>query len=215
MNMMHNHTKIPATPPRSPGLLLFLGSPTHEAAVDGEEGLLLAVGEGRVEADRCLGGRRLQGLAVLPGVLGSVRFRALEQAGLGEQRLRRDVERGRDRAQHANGGFVEAALDLAEVRVGHLGEFCHLPQGEIGEPPLGADEATECVHVRPRSSLICRQRGYGWWYGRCDWCYLAVAVARSAVFFTASGYFLPASVATSSSLTKNSFSVAHSFSAKP
>ena len=47
-------------------------------------------------------------------------------------------------------------------------------------------------------------------------CYLAAAlVARSAVFFAASGTFFPASVATSRSLTKKSFSVAHSFSANP
>ena len=84
-----------------------------------------------------------------PPPLTTVSGPLLENPGPDVEGLRADPQACRYLLQDLRARPLQAALDLAEVGVGHLGELGHLPQCEIGEPPLGADEATECVHVRP------------------------------------------------------------------
>jgi anti-anti-sigma factor len=106
---------------------LPLADLAEHAAVDGDQGRLLFLAEALVGADRILG---------RPGRLrAGARFRdpdcrvgrdLVDEAGLGHQRLRGNVERVGDLLEHAHRGLVQAALDLAEVRVRQVRQFRQL-----------------------------------------------------------------------------------------
>jgi anti-sigma B factor antagonist len=106
---------------------LPLADLAEHAAVDGDQGRLLFLAEALVGADRILG---------RPGRLrAGARFRdpdcrvgrdLVDEAGLGHQRLRGNVERVGDLLEYAHRGLVQAALDLAEVRVRQVGQFRQL-----------------------------------------------------------------------------------------
>ena len=119
----------------------------EHAAVDGDQGRLLLVAEAFVGADRVLGRRRFRGVAVR-GFARGAGGHLVDEAGLGHQRLRGDVERVGDLLEHAHRGLVQAALDLAEVRVRQVGQLRELAQGQVGHPALGADEGAERLPLR-------------------------------------------------------------------
>lgn len=108
-------------------------------------------GECRVAPDRLLGSRA-----------GDVA--AVEQPSLRKQGLCRNVERRRERAQHAHRWLVQAALDLAEVWVGDIGAGGELPQRNVGQLALRSDIARAIAGSRsirasrrdPSASPACR-----------------------------------------------------------
>jgi len=120
---------------------------SEHAAVDRDQGGLLLPGETSVRADRVLGqrGARL-GLAGVGGRRAG--GHRVDQAGLGEQRLRRHVERVGDGLEHPDRGLVQAALDLAQVRVGQVGQLRELAERQVGHPALAADEGAERLPLR-------------------------------------------------------------------
>src|ERR1700683_3348428 len=88
----------------------------EHAAVDGDQGRLLFLAEALVGADRILGRRgRLRARARFGDAACRVGRDLVDEAGLGHQRLRGNVERVGDLLEHAHRGLVQAALDLAEV----------------------------------------------------------------------------------------------------
>ena len=123
---------------------LPLADLTEHAAVDGDQGRLLFLAEAFVGADRILGRRgRLRAGACFRNPACRVGRDLVDEAGLGHQRLRGNVERVGDLLEHAHRGLVQAALDLAEVRVRQVGQFRELAQGQVGHPALSADEGAE------------------------------------------------------------------------
>jgi anti-anti-sigma factor len=99
----------------------------EHAAVDGDQGCLLFLAEALVGADRILGRRRrLRAWARFGDAACRVGRDLVDEAGLGHQRLRGNVERVGDLLEHAHRGLVQAALDLAEVRVRQVGQFREL-----------------------------------------------------------------------------------------
>jgi anti-anti-sigma factor len=100
---------------------------TEHAAVDGDQGRLLFLAEALVGADRILGRRgRLRAGACFRNPACRVGRDLVDEAGLGHQRLRGNVERVGDLLEHAHRGLVQAALDLAEVRVRQVRQFREL-----------------------------------------------------------------------------------------
>jgi len=106
-----------------------MSSGGDEAAINPDQSLLLLGGEFPVEADRSLDGRPIVG-----------RGGAVEKAGARVEGLGRDLKRVGDPFQDLSRRFVKASLDLTEVRVRDLRENRQLPEREVGEPALGADE---------------------------------------------------------------------------
>jgi hypothetical protein len=120
----------------------------EHAAVDGDQRRLLLVAEALVGADRVLGLRDVLLIGRRP-----VRVRAgggdrVDQAGLGEQRLGRDVERVGDRLEHAHRGLMQAPLDLAEVGIGQAGQLRELAERQVGPLALLPDEDAERLALR-------------------------------------------------------------------
>jgi hypothetical protein len=107
--------------------------------VDVDQGLFLVVGQDRVGAD----GRLDRG----PGG-GRALLAVLEQPGLDQQGLGREVEGVGDRLEHPDRRLVQAPLQLAQVRVGDLGHLGQLPQRQVGQLALGPDEGAEGLHLR-------------------------------------------------------------------
>jgi methylenetetrahydrofolate dehydrogenase (NADP+)/methenyltetrahydrofolate cyclohydrolase len=97
------------------------GRLAEHASVDRDHGGLLVLGEAGVGPDRVLGGRSVR---VGAGILGLVLagYHGVDQAGLGEQGLGGHVEGVGDLLEDPHRGLVQAALDLAEVGVGQLGQ---------------------------------------------------------------------------------------------
>src|SRR5690242_17392387 len=130
-------------------LLLFLcyrRRRGEHAAVDGDQGGLLVVAEARVGGDSLLGapGVRLVGVRGLGGPDGH----RVDQAGLGEERFRGNVERAGECLEHADGRLVQAPLDLAEVRVGQAGQLGELAERQVGALALLTDEGAKCLPLR-------------------------------------------------------------------
>src|SRR5580704_462358 len=116
----------------------------EHAAVDGDQGRLLLLAEPFVGADRVLGRRGgLRGGLRAAAVARRVGGDLVDEAGLGHQRLRGHVERVGELLEHAHRGLVQAALDLAEVRVRQVGQLRELAQGQVGHPALGADKGAK------------------------------------------------------------------------
>src|SRR5438552_7028217 len=109
----------------------------HVAAVDGEEGFLLAFRQSRVGADGDFGGGSRAARA--SGAL----FTALHQARLGQQGFCREIQGRGDGTEHADRWFVKAALYLAEVGVRDVRSLGELPERELGELPLSANELAQ------------------------------------------------------------------------
>jgi anti-sigma B factor antagonist len=106
---------------------LPLADLAEHAAVDGDQGRLLFLAEALVGADRILGRRgRLRAGAGFGDPACRVGRDLVDEAGLSHQRLRGNVERVGDLLEHAHRGLVQAALDLAEVRVRQMGQFRQL-----------------------------------------------------------------------------------------
>src|SRR6266540_350232 len=101
----------------------------HVAAVDGEQRLLLGRRQQRIGPDRRLGGSR-------GGFV-------LEQPGLREHGVGRELERLGDRAQDTNRRFVEPALDLTQVGVRDIRHRRKLAKREVRELALRSDELPE------------------------------------------------------------------------
>ena len=119
----------------------------HVAAVHREQRLLLVVAERRRRAGwrtRCRAARR--------------RRRLVDDAGVREQRLGREVEGAADRLQHADRRLVEPPLELAQVRVRHVGEVGHLAQREVGELALRPDERSRARGAGRRGRRRSRRR---------------------------------------------------------
>jgi len=104
------------------------------AAVDRQEGDALVLGQPRVRANG-----PVSGFGVLAGLILSQHPCVLKQ------RLGRDVERVSDRTQDVQRGLVQATLDLAEIRVGDLGQRRELAKREVRQLALSADEAPKRV----------------------------------------------------------------------
>src|SRR6266511_2673486 len=102
---------------------------SREAAVDAEQGVLLLGSQALVEPDRLLD-RRRSSLIV-------------QQAGARVQLLRRDLECVGDPLQHLPRRLVEPALDLTEVCVGDVRELAKVPQRQVRDLALEADELSE------------------------------------------------------------------------
>src|SRR5579863_6081644 len=137
------HTPAGTGPIPLPDLAAGLGAGLAEhAAVDGDQGRLLLRAEAFVRADRVLGRRGLGDVVSLVGA-DLARRHLVDQAGLGHQRLRGQVERVGDLLEHAHRRLVQAALDLAEVRVREVGQLRELAQRQVGHPALGPDEGAE------------------------------------------------------------------------
>src|SRR5438477_4383966 len=109
----------------------------HIAAVDGEEGFLLAFRQSRVGADGDFGGGSRAARA--SGAL----FTALHQARLGQQGFCREIQGLGDGTEHADRRFVKAALYLAEVGVRDVRSLGELPERELRELPLSANELAQ------------------------------------------------------------------------
>src|SRR4051812_17376006 len=136
-----------------------------EAPVDAEQGEALRLGQPGVLLDG--------GFRVLPG--------GLDESRADEERGERDLERVGDGGQDPQGGFVQAALELAEVRVGDLGALRELAQREPGGHPLRSQVRAQRVEPRLPGLLVhahppspCRDtpcilpamadaRGAQWW----------------------------------------------------
>ncbi len=73
---------------------------------------------------------------------------ALQHARLGEQGLRRDIERVGDQPDDPDRRLMQAALDLAEVGIGQPRSLGQLAQGQIRQLPPAADEGAEHLHLR-------------------------------------------------------------------
>ena len=71
----------------------------------------------------------------------------MQQACLGQQCLGGDVQRIGDQPDDPDRRLMQAALDLAEIRVGQLRALGQLPQGEVGQLALVADEGAERLHL--------------------------------------------------------------------
>src|SRR5205814_8569920 len=76
-----------------------------------------------------------------------------EEAGLSEQGLGRDVQGPGDRLQDPDRRLVQAALDLAEVGVGDVGQVRQLAEGEIRQSPLTANEGPQPLQLIPPGIL--------------------------------------------------------------
>ena len=85
----------------------------------------MILGQRRVGADRGLRPRDV----ARPGF----RSGLVEETGLGEQRLGREVEGIGDRLQHPYRRLVNAAFDLAQVSVREVSQRGQFPQRELGE----------------------------------------------------------------------------------
>ena len=71
----------------------------------------------------------------------------IENPGPHIQRLGRDPQRLGNLLQHLRTGLAQAALDLAEIRIGHPGGIGELPQRELRRAPLLAQVLTEIADV--------------------------------------------------------------------
>jgi hypothetical protein len=71
----------------------------------------------------------------------------LQQAGLGEQGLRGHVERVGQQPQDAHRRLVQAALDLAQVRVREAGQLRKLAERQVRQLSLAMDEAAQGLHL--------------------------------------------------------------------
>ena len=96
-----------------------------------DQRLLLVLGDERVAQD--LAGEVVLALAVL------------EDPGPDVERLGGDPQRLGDLLEDLGGRLAQAALDLAEVRVGDPGQVGEAAEGQTGAAPLLADERTEVV----------------------------------------------------------------------
>src|ERR1041384_597905 len=122
-----------------------------EAPVNLDQGAFLLGRQASVQLDRPLDVGRVR------------RCRAIEQADLVEQAFGGNLQAVGDRLQDFGRRLVNAALDLREVRVGHLGDLRQLAQRQVCEPALRADELTERLprvflgHVaEPTTRLACQ-----------------------------------------------------------
>src|SRR6266702_1278746 len=81
------------------------------------------------------------------GVLAGLASGMFQQAGLGEQAFRGHVERVGQQPQHPHRRLVQAALDLAQVRVGEAGQLGELTERQVGQLALAPDEAAQGLHL--------------------------------------------------------------------
>jgi adenylate kinase len=127
----------------------LLGAVDH-APVDGDERRLLIVAQPLVGRDRGLGPLVAAGLSGVRGrgVRSSGPGHRVDQARLRQQGLGGQVEPVRDRLEHAHRRLVQAALDLAQIRVGQAGPLGQLAQRQVGQLALRADEGAECLPLR-------------------------------------------------------------------
>ena len=102
-----------------------------EGVVDLEEGLLLAVGQGRITVDRLFEA--------------GVRVALLEDPGPHVERLGRDPQRLGDLLEDVRARLAQPPFDLAQVGVRDAGEVAQVPQREPGAAPLLPDERAEIV----------------------------------------------------------------------
>src|SRR5579859_666565 len=111
-----------------------MSSALDETPINSYEGLFLVGREASVELDRVLDARYRP--MVVP------RF-GIKEAGLGEHRLSRDVERVCDVLEHLRRRLVHPALELAQVRIRHLRHLGQLAQLEIRQLALRFEEFAE------------------------------------------------------------------------
>src|SRR6266702_2352928 len=115
--------------------------PEHAPVHREQRGLLLVVEPG-IGTDHRLP-RARAATAVLAGLASGM----LQQAGLGEQAFRGHVERVGQQPQHPHRRLVQAALDLAQVRVGEAGQLGELTERQVGQLALAPDEAAQGLHL--------------------------------------------------------------------
>src|ERR1700734_1779883 len=135
-----------------------LCGPGH-AAVDGKKGGALFVGETLIDAYGVLGSRR-------GGLIRCIAHGRVDEARLGEQRFRGNVEGVRNGFKHPHRRLVQATLNLAQVRVGQAGQLRELAQRQVGHLALGTDEGAKrlaalmpCVgHRRPLMQTMLSEK---------------------------------------------------------
>ena len=77
-------------------------------------------------------------------------------AEIAQQAIGRDVECVSQAGDDPHGRFVEATLELAQVRVRQIGEPSEFALGEFGEAALTLDEVAERLHARRHVSVLGR-----------------------------------------------------------
>src|SRR3712207_5295248 len=134
MESMASRRMVGGTLPRSVAVAVL----ATERVVDADQRLLLVLVQVRVAED----------LTDQVGGAGAL----LEDAGPDVQRLRRDLQGAGDLLEDLGGRLAQAPLDLAEVGVRDPGQLRQLPEAEVPDPPLLADELAEVVP--PRVELV-------------------------------------------------------------